>query len=66
MQYIHVGLRWPNNRRRTLQLQNRGFDSRQSHLIKNRPAWATGDDNGASAHSAVNEYLTIDRDGNCT
>ncbi len=35
-------------------------------LIKNRPAWATGDDNGASVHSAVNEYLAIDRDGNCT
>ncbi len=35
-------------------------------LIKNRPAWATGDDNGASVHSAVNEYLAIDRDGTCT
>ena len=35
-------------------------------LIKNHPAWATGDDNGASVHSAVNEYLAIDRDGNCT
>ncbi len=25
-----------------------------------------GDDNGASVHSAINEYLAIDRDGNCT
>ncbi len=33
---------------------------------QNRPAWATGVDNGASVHSAVNEYLAIDRDGNCT
>ncbi len=33
---------------------------------KNRRAWATGDDNGASANSAVNEYLAIERDGNCT
>ncbi len=24
-----------------------------------------GDDNGASVHSAVKEYLAIDRDGNC-
>ncbi len=30
-------------------------------LIKNRPAWATGDDNGALVRSAVNEYLAIDR-----
>ncbi len=35
-------------------------------LIKNRPAWATSDDNGASVHSAVNEYLAMDRVGNCT
>ena len=34
-------------------------------LIKNHPAWAAGDDNGAMVHSAVNEYLAIDRDGNC-
>ena len=34
--------------------------------LKNRPAWATGDDNGASVHSAVYEYLAIDGDGNCT
>ncbi len=33
-------------------------------LIKKRPAWAMGDDNGASVHSAVNEYLALDRDGN--
>ncbi len=25
--------------------------------------WAAGSDNGASVHSAVNEYLSIDRDG---
>ena len=25
--------------------------------IKNRPVWATGKDNRASVHSAVNEYL---------
>ncbi len=37
-----------------------------SWLIKNHPAWATGDNNGALVHSAVNEYLAIDRDGNCT
>ncbi len=30
------------------------------------PVWAAGGDNGASVHSAVNEYLAIDRDGNCT
>ncbi len=35
-------------------------------LIKNHPAWVTGDDNGASVHLAINEYLAIDRDGNCT
>ncbi len=40
--------------------------AKASQLIKNRPAWATGGDNGASVHSAVNEYLAIDRDGNCT
>ena len=34
-------------------------------LIKNHPTWAMGDDNGASVHLAVNEYLVIDRDGNC-
>ncbi len=33
---------------------------------QNRPVWATGGDNGASVHSPVNEYLAIDRDGNCT
>ncbi len=35
-------------------------------LIKNRPAWGMGGDNGASVHSAVNECLAIDRDVNCT
>ncbi len=42
----------------------RGFESRvkASCLIKNRSAWATGDDN-CSVQSAVNEYLTIDRGG---
>ena len=40
--------------------------AKASRLIKNCPAWATGGDNGASVHSAVNEYLAIDRDGNCT
>ncbi len=33
-------------------------------LTKNSPAWATGD-NGVSVHSALNEYLAIDRHGNC-
>ncbi len=33
---------------------------------QSRPAWATGGDNSASVHSAINEYLAIDRDGNCT
>ncbi len=33
---------------------------------QNRPAWATGGDNGTSVHSAINEYLAIDRDDNCT
>ncbi len=37
-----------------------------TRLIKNHPAWTTGDNNGASVHSAVNQYLAIDRDGNCT
>ncbi len=32
--------------------------------MKKRPAWGTGDENGASIHSAVNEYLVIDRNGN--
>ncbi len=40
--------------------------AKTSWLIKNRLAWATGGDNGASVHLAVNEYLAIDRDGNCT
>ncbi len=40
--------------------------AKASWLTKNCPAWATGDDNGSSVHSAINEYLTIDRDGNCT
>ncbi len=40
--------------------------AKASRLIKNHPAWATGGDNGASVHSAVNEYLAIDRDRNCT
>ncbi len=40
--------------------------AKASWLIKNHPAWATGGDNGASVHSAVNEYLAIDKDGNCT
>ncbi len=31
--------------------------AKTSWLIKNRPAWATGDDKGASVHSAVNEYM---------
>ncbi len=34
--------------------------------LQNRPVWATGGDNGALVHPAVNEYLAIDRDGNCT
>ncbi len=33
---------------------------------QNRLVWATGGDNGASVHPAVNEYLATDRDGNCT
>ncbi len=37
-----------------------------SWLIKNHRVWATSDDNGASVHTAVNEYLAIDRDGNRT
>ncbi len=48
------------------QPQDRGFESRQSQSAHQKPAWATGGDNGASVHSAVNEYLAIDRDGNCT
>ena len=46
------------------QPQNRGFKSRQkaSQLIKIRPVWATGGDNSASVHSAINEYQAIDRD----
>ncbi len=47
------------------QPQDRGFESRQSQSAhQNRPAWATGGDNGASVHSTVNEYLALDRDGN--
>ncbi len=37
--------------------------AKNSCLIKNLPAWATGAHNGASVHSAVNEYLAINRDG---
>ena len=49
------------------QSQARGFKYSSSNwLIKNHPTWATGDDNGALAHSAVNEYLAIDRDANFT
>ncbi len=49
------------------QPQDRGFESRQNQLAhQNRPVWAAGGDNGASVHSAVNEYLAVDRDGNCT
>ncbi len=49
------------------QPQDRGFESRQNQLAyQSHPAWATGGDNGASVHSAVNEYLAIGRDGNCT
>ena len=50
------------------QPQDRGFESRQKSQSahQNRPVWAAGDDNGASVHSAVNEYLAIERDGNCT
>ncbi len=36
--------------------------ARATWLIKNCPAWATG----ALVHSAINECLAIDRDGNCT
>ncbi len=37
--------------------------AKTSRLTQKRPAWATGDDNGASVHSAVIEYLPIDRHG---
>ena len=40
--------------------------TKTSWLMKKRPAWTTGDYNGASVHSGVNEYLAMDRDGNCT
>ncbi len=30
--------------------------TRVSLLFKNHPAWATGDDNDVSVHSAVNEW----------
>ncbi len=36
--------------------------AKASRLIKNCPTWATDGDNGASVHSAVNEYLAIDND----
>ncbi len=39
----------------TINISTRAFDP-----------WATGDDNGASVHSAGNEYLAIDGDGNYT
>ena len=38
--------------------------TKTSWLIKKHPVWATGDDNGASVHSAINENLAIDRTGN--
>ncbi len=45
------------------QPQDCGFESRQSlWLIKNRPTWATGNDNGASVHSAVNNGKWVPSD----
>ena len=35
-------------------------EAQASLLTKNHAAWATGGDNGALAHSAVNEYLVIE------
>ena len=31
--------------------------AQSSWLIKNLPAWATGDDNGALVHSTVNDVI---------
>ncbi len=53
--------------RRTLNHKIVGSSPAKSQSAhQNRPALATGGDNGASVHSAGNEYLAIDRDGNCT
>ncbi len=53
--------------RRTSNHKNVGLSpARSQSALQNRSVWATGGDNGASVHSAVNEYLAIDRDGNCT
>ncbi len=43
---------------------SRPAKSQSAH--QNRPVWAAGGDNGALVQSAINEYLAIDRDGNCT
>ncbi len=37
-----------------------------TRLSKKSSRVGYGDDSGAPVHSAVNEYLAIDRDGNCT
>ena len=53
--------------RRTPNHQNVGLSPAKSQSAhQNHPVWATGGDNGASIHSAVNEYLAIDRDVNYT
>ncbi len=68
-----VGWRWPNGYHVGLQTTRSWVRVPQSHLahqLENLSVWATGDDNGTSVHSAVNEYLAIageniDGDGNC-
>ncbi len=53
--------------RRTLNHKIMGLSpTKATWFIKNHPVWAMVDDNSASVHSAVTEYLPIDRDGNCT
>ncbi len=49
------------------QAQDHAFDSHVNHLAhQNRRKWAMGDNNCVLVHSAVNEYLKIDRYGNYT
>ncbi len=64
-----LSIRWLNGSSESdSQPQDRGFESRPNQLIgssKTIPRGPRGD-NGASVHSAVNEYLAIDRNSNCT
>ena len=56
----HYGLRWQNHK-----IIISSSPAKASWLIQYRPASTTGNDNGASVHSAV-KWVPGDRAGNCT